>query len=245
MPRFFVTSENISDNIITVTGEDAHHISKVLRATVGEKLDVCDMANNLYSCVISAITAEAVTLHICDVSQNNTEPPYKATLLMALPKGDKMEYIIQKAVETGVTEIIPFSSSRCVCKLDSKGGEKKRERWQKIAKNAAEQCGRGMIPQVLSPITFNQAIDIMKSHQNPFMCYEGETALCMKDYLKTQLNDNKDFCFMIGSEGGFSQEEYLKIKSQGIETVTLGKRILRCETAPVYVLSALSMFYEC
>ncbi len=244
MPRFFVTSQAISDNIITVTGEDAHHISRVLRAAVGDKLTVCDMANTLYFCAISQITAESVTLNIEETSKNDTEPPYRATLLMALPKGDKMEYIIQKAVETGVCEIIPFSSSRCICKLDDKGGEKKRERWQKIAKGAAEQCGRGIIPKVLSPVTFNQALEIMKSHKNPFMCYEGETALCMRDYLQNQTNPDLDFCFMIGAEGGFSHEECMKIKELGIDTVSLGKRILRCETAPIYVLSALSMLYE-
>lgn len=244
MPRFFVTADDITDNTVTISGEDAHHISKVLRAAVGEKLDVCDMANNLYNCTISSISSERVILNIEMVSANETEPPYNAVLLMALPKGDKMEYIIQKAVETGVCRIIPFSSSRCVCKLDLKSAEKKRERWQKIAKSAAEQCGRGIIPEVCLPVTFNGAIEILKEHKNSFMCYEGENALCIRDYLNNQASDEKDFCFMIGSEGGFSTEEYLKIKDEGIATVTLGKRILRCETAPIYVLSVLSMMYE-
>lgn len=244
MPRFFVTADNITDSTITITGEDAHHIANVLRASIGETLEVCDMANKLHLCEISSITPQTILLDVKETIENDTEPPYKATLLMALPKGDKMEYIIQKAVETGVGQIIPFSSSRCVCKLDDKGGEKKRERWQKIAKSAAEQCGRGIIPTVSAPVTFKQAVEIMKSHKNPFMCYEGEQALCIRDYLKEQTDNELDFCFMIGAEGGFSHDEYNRLKESGIKTVTLGKRILRCETAPIYVLSALSIFYE-
>ena len=244
MPRFFVTSDCINDNTITIKGEDCRHISIVLRANVKDRVAVCDMSGNLYDCVISRITSDRVELDIENISKADTEPPYKATLLMALPKGDKMEYIIQKATETGVSEIIPFSSGYCVCKLDAKGGEKKRERWQKIAKSAAEQCGRGIIPTVYAPVTFNQAVEILKSHSSSFMCYEGERAFSLKEYLSKEESKELDICFMIGSEGGFSEDECAKIREAGIPTVSLGKRILRCETAPVYVLSCLSMTFE-
>ncbi len=244
MSTFFVTADCIADNKITISGEDAHHISKVLRMAAGDHIKVSDMSKKIYNCKIEGFSRDEVYLNIESSEDSITEPPYKATLFMALPKQDKMELIIQKAVELGVYRIVPFSSSRCVCKLDSQGGEKKRERWQKIAKSGAEQCGRAIIPEVHTPVTFKKALEMLMESQNPFMCYEGEETLSMKQYLDGKKDKGEEFAFMIGSEGGFSVEEARLIRENNVPTVSLGNRILRCETAPLMVLSCLSMMYE-
>ena len=158
MPRFFVRDDAISEDSILITGSDALHISRSLRMREGEEITVCDMQRREYRCRLAAFTADTVTAEILSVQESATEPPYHATLYMALPKGDKMELIIQKSVELGVARIVPFASSRSVVRLDRAGGEKKRERWQKIADAAAGQCGRGILPVVTAPMSFDEAL---------------------------------------------------------------------------------------
>ena len=250
MPRFFVKEEMIFDDHLVIEGQDAHHIARVLRMKEGEHLTLCDFFNTEYLCAIDSLSGDRVTARILEKRTGGSEPPYGITLYMALPKGDKMEWIIQKAVELGVTEIVPFSSAFTVVKLDEKTAPKKVERWQKIAKSAAEQCGRGTIPQVLPVCTFGEALIRceMRSKEEDgtalsFVCYEKEDGVALPRLLEEEKMP-AHISFFVGAEGGFSEKEIERAAERGVLSVGLGKRILRCETAPLFVLSALSYRYE-
>ena len=237
MPKFFVPHENILDSCAYIRGEDANHVAKVLRAREGEKLTVCDGQGFDYSCAIEAISAEEIKLSVIEKIPCEVEPDIKITLFMALPKGDKMEYVIQKAVELGVYEIIPFSSSRCVVKLDGKSAAKKTERWQKIAHSAAKQSGRGIIPQVREPIPFGELIKKADDFDLSLICYECEEDNSLKSVLSA--NKFKNACIVVGPEGGFDRVEVDRALENGFTSVSLGKRILRCETAPGCAICAM------
>lgn len=244
MPRFFIDRDCAADETLRIVGEDAHHISAVLRKRPGEKLTVCDFFNTEYLCEILSASNDEVVLTVLESRPVQSEPPFPITLCMALPKGDKMEWIIQKSVELGVTEILPFSSANTVMKLDEKAAEKKCERWRKIAKSAAEQCGRGRVPEVRLPVTYKKAVaEISSRGGEAFICYEGEDKLSLKDYF-SHLESPAGLSFFVGAEGGFDQTEVALANAVGIRSVSLGKRILRCETAPLLVLSDVSFFFE-
>ncbi len=244
MPRFFIDPSAVSEGKILITGEDAHHIGRVLRMKPGEALTVCDYFNTEYACVIEAILKDSVLLSISASAPSKSEPSFPIALYMALPKGDKMELIIQKATELGVTDIIPFSSAFTVVKLDDQSAPKKRERWQKIARSAAEQCGRGKIPTVHLPTAFKNALADGNARTGMHLfCYECEEKQTLKALFENHPSP-KGISFFVGAEGGFSKEEAALAKASGYCSVSLGKRILRCETAPLYLLSALSFFYE-
>ena len=242
MPRFFVDKENMTEEngviCVKISGEDAHHISRSLRMAVGEKIEVCDKGGIVYTCLLTGFTDKDVFARALSSEEADSEPKTKITLFQALPKSDKMETIIQKTIECGVYKIVPFRSDFCVVKLDSRDGEKKRERWQKIAEGASKQSGRGIIPEVLAPLDFKPAVaEAMKSELVIF-CNEREKETTLKDVLTS--SDAKEISVIIGSEGGFSEKEAEYIKENGAKSVTLGKRILRCETAPTFVLSIIS-----
>ncbi len=241
MGRFFIQSTAISEDKVTVTGSDAAHIGKVLRARVGDRLTLCDMQQKEYTCEIAAIEGDQVVAKILSVKENHTEAPYRAVLYQALPKGDKMETLIQKAVECGVYEIVPFASEHCVVKLDAQGAKKKQERWQKIAESAAKQSGRGIVPAVRMPISYAQAVQEAAASQVGFLCYEGER---MRPLGQVLTDGAEEIAFLIGPEGGFSQKEVAQATDAGLPCVGLGKRILRTETASTFVLSALVYRYE-
>ena len=244
MPRFFVQSNAIVGDTVTIVGSDASHISLSLRMKAGEAVTVCDMQRTEYDCVIESFSADNVILRILSQSQSQNEPPYYAKLYMALPKADKMELIIQKAVEMGVSEIIPFRSERSVVKLDEASGEKKRQRWQKIADAAAGQCGRGILPAVRAPMYFDAALNDAMKDDLSFVCYEGEDGCQLPDLLAKYPHPVGTVSFFVGAEGGISTEEIEKFRAAHIPSVGLGKRILRCETAPLFVLSCLSFSWE-
>lgn len=237
MPKFFVPQENILESCVYIRGEDANHIARVLRAREGEQFTVCDGQGFDYSCEIEGISASEIKLSIISKKPCDVEPNIKITLFMALPKSDKMEYVIQKAVELGVYEIVPFSSSRCVVKLDSSSARKKTERWQKIAHSAAKQSGRGIIPTVHSPITFAEMAERAKDFDLSLMCYECEEENSLKKVLMQHKFEN--VCVVVGPEGGFDLTEVEKATQKGFISVSLGKRILRCETAPGCVICAI------
>ncbi|MBP3321773.1 MAG: 16S rRNA (uracil(1498)-N(3))-methyltransferase [Clostridia bacterium] len=255
MSRFFIKEEQICGDLIRIEGADAHHIARVLRMKEGDKLLLCDFFNTEYRTVICALSGDLVEAEIVERRAGASEPSFPIVLYMALPKGDKMEWIIQKAVELGVTEIVPFSSAFTVVKLDEKSAEKKRERWQKIAKSAAEQCGRGRVPEISQVRTFGQAVkDCLdrsaaleecekKGGALSFMCYEKEETRPLPALLSAH-PDPCGISFFVGAEGGFSEKEAELALSSGILPVGLGKRILRCETAPLFVLSAVCYRYE-
>ena len=245
MPRFFISKEQIADDTAYITGGDAHHIYSVLRMRAPEKLTVADFFGGEYLCEIVSADRERIALRILETRAAQSEPPFEITLLMALPKGDKMEWIVQKAVELGVTAILPFSSRYTVVKLDEKTAQKKTERWQKIAKSAAEQCGRGTVPKILPPLSFSAALKSCGDDKKAlkFICYEGEEKRSLKDLFEGVPRPRQIF-FAVGAEGGFDRAEVEAAAAEGFVSVTLGSRILRCETAPLAVLAQIAFAFE-
>lgn len=238
-PRFFVGLDGIDGRSIVLDGESAHHISRSLRMRSGERIIVCDAKGNEYECVLDSFSSDSVTAVIEDVRRCASEPPYSAVVYQACPKSDKMDSIVQKAVELGADGIVAFLSDRCIARYDAKDFEKKRVRWQRIAEEAAKQSGRGKIPFVRFLPDLKSAVSEMTENGVAFMCYEDEETLSLKE-LRSEIADAENIAFMIGSEGGFSPKEAEYCRQNGVRTVGLGKRILRTETASGFVLSCLS-----
>ncbi len=244
MPKFFLPAENIDGTNVIITGSDARHIKNSLRMKEGDRITAVDFSGHEYECIITSSSADRITSEITNVRTTRSEPPYAVHLYQAMPKGDKLETILQKAVETGVSTLTPFLSERCVSRPDVKAAQRKAERLQKIAREAAMQCGRGIIPQVMPMLEFGQAVTKAAGGDLRFICYEGEETVPIGVLLRSQKSMPKNIRFMIGSEGGFSSAEISAAKEAGLCTAGLGKRILRCETAPVFVLSCLAYEYE-
>ena len=232
MPRFFI--EDRAEGTVTLTGENARHIGKSLRMRVGDEVTLCGGGWD-HSCVIESITGEEVLCRVEDVRPCESEPSIEMTLFQALPKADKMDLIVQKSVELGVSRIVPFISERCASRPDAKSLEKKVERWQKIAEGAAMQSGRGIIPEVCPVAGFEECLKKAAALDISYFFYElGGLSLTRQPPV-----GEKRVGMIIGSEGGFSPEEAEAAESMGLLTATLGKRILRCETAPLAAASAL------
>ncbi|MBE6844205.1 MAG: 16S rRNA (uracil(1498)-N(3))-methyltransferase [Ruminococcus sp.] len=232
MPRFFLENINLSQPVIT--GEDAKHIGRSLRMKPGQPLTVCSCGTDYY-CEITSITSDEVYLKINDSRLCSAEPSVEVTLFQAVPKLDKLEHIIQKSVELGVTRIVPVLTRRCVSRPDRKDFEKKRIRLNKIALEAAKQSGRGIIPEVGEIISFNEAVKQMSEYDCPLMLYEEGGIR----FSEVQTDACKSFALFVGSEGGFDESEAETAKSAGITPIWLGERILRCETAPLTAISIL------
>lgn len=235
MPRFFLpVSEN--DSIITVTGDNARHISHSLRMKIGEELTVTCQGTD-YKCDISEIDGESVRLRIISAERCQAEPDVKITLYQAVPKSDKLEFIIQKAVELGVSAIVPVMTRRCVSRPTQKDFARKLVRFEKIAHEASKQSGRGIIPTVSEIVPFKTAVSMMQNDDRAVMLYENGGI----HFSETGIEKAESISILVGSEGGFDEEEAEYAKSCGIIPVWLGRRILRCETAPVAALS-IAMF---
>ncbi len=232
MPRFFL--ENIDLSCPMITGEDAKHIGRSLRMKPGEALTVCSCGTD-YFCEITSITSDEVFLKINESNLCSAEPTIEVTLFQAVPKLDKLEHIIQKSVELGVTKIVPVLTRRCVSRPDKKDFSKKLIRLNKIALEAAKQSGRGIIPQVTEIITFNDAVNQMCKYDSSLMLYE-EGGIRFSEVVT---ENKKSFALFIGSEGGFDENEVELAKKSGITPIWLGERILRCETAPLTAISIL------
>ena len=243
MPRFFVPSDNFSDSEVKITGEDAFHIARALRMAVGDSVTVCDMHGSEYSCKITKIRDNECTCDILSVSEGKTESPIYISLYMAYPKGDKLEIVTQKAVELGASEIIPYESSRCVKKPKPEKAERENARLLRIAEEAAKQCGRSRLVKISPALSYSEMLTEAKKSDAVLFCYEGDGAKSLKEVLSS-LDNIKSLAIIVGSEGGFSLDEAEKAKASGAHVVNLGPRILRCETAPSYVLSAISYFFE-
>ena len=243
MPRFFVPSDNITGEYIRITGSDATHITRSLRMAVGEAVTVCNMKCTEYSCVIDGFENGDVILKAESSSPGKTEPPYRVTVYQALPKGDKMETIVQKTVETGAYRIVPFVSERCISRPDGKAKTAKVERWNKISLEAAKQCGRGIIPEVGEILSFAQMLDEAAKADTAILFYEGDGTVPLNRILE-KVGREEDISVIIGSEGGFSLDEVNAAKDRGMLVAGLGPRILRCETAPTVALSAISYALE-
>ena len=239
MPKFFVRQENIDNNKITIVGDDAFHISRALRMAKGEHITVCDMQCNEYDCVLCEFNSDSVVAEILSSRRIENEPPVKVFLFQALPKGDKLDTVIQKAVECGVYEITPFESDRCVVKSKPDAEERKTERRNRISLEAAKQCGRGHIPTVNPTVSFERAVEMACRSELCLFCYEGESKSSLKELLQSN-RQAESISVFIGSEGGFSVDEASYAVEKGLRSVSLGKRILRTETAPSFVLSCIS-----
>ncbi len=248
MSKFFLTDENIFDDHVVILGEDAKHIARVLRMKIGDPVMVCDSAQMDYFCTITEMQSERIVAQINRCQSNQTEPPFRVYLFQAVPKSDKMDSIVQKAVECGVYSVIPILSERCVSRPEPSAMKRKTERWQKIAESAAKQCGRGIIPKVGSVQTFSEALKEASKANLPILCYEGEDTIslprifsCYKDKYQAI---PKEISVLIGPEGGFSETEVLSAKMAGMTLAGLGKRILRTETASAFFLACTSFAFE-
>lgn len=230
MSKFFIPKENISLENLIITGEDVKHISKVLRMGVGDEITCCDGQGNDYKARIASLGTE-ISCEIVEKQKCNTESNIHVILIQGVPKASKMDYIIQKTTELGICEIYPCELSRCVSKIE---GDKKISRWQKISEEAAKQSGRGIIPKIHNPISISKAVEVLKSCDVSFVPYECEEEKFLKPLLKSAKSP-KTVAFMIGPEGGFDKSEIEML--DGISAISLGKRILRTETAGEAVLS--------
>ncbi len=238
MNRFFVLPGSIDKNIITVTGRDVNHIKNVLRLKAQDELVCFDGKGMEYLCSIESFGKDCVSARILSSKKTDTEPSVKITLAQALPKASKMDFIIQKAVELGVHKIIPVITERTVVKGS------KPDRWNKIAKEAAQQCGRAIIPEVSPVLNFNEFLELAPSLSRGISTYfdlklipwENEKQVSLKSALK-EAPDAGNIVVLIGPEGGFSRNEAGEAVAHGFRPVSLGKRILRTETAGMAALA--------
>ena len=236
MTRFFVSPEEMKNQFILLTGENAAH-AKVLRIKCGEKVIVCDGQGNECLCTVSDISANQISLAVCEQMESTSEPRVRASVYMAFAKGDKLEHVIQKATELGAYEIVAFPSARCVSKPDDKSLGKKLDRWMKIAASAAEQSGRGRIPGVIVLGSYSEALKRAAMSDISILFYENEQGRTLHNVLSAA--DYTSVSLLTGPEGGLESDEVRKAVDAGLQVCTLGRRILRCETAPLCALSAI------
>ncbi len=239
MPKFFVEKDNISSDTILIKGEDAKHISSVLRHKIGDELEIGDGSGTDYICKIAELSKKEVIANIIEKKESAGEPSVKITLFQCMPKGSKMELIIQKCIELGVTEIYPVVNEFTVVKLNDKTNNKI-DRYQKISETASKQSRRGIIPKINNPIKIDEAIELSKNFDLSVIAYEKEKNTSIK-HLRNKENVNS-ICIFVGSEGGFSENEIEKCKDNNIIPITLGNRILRTETAGMILVNL--MMYE-
>lgn len=250
MPRFFVAKDQICDNMVRIVGDDAHHIARSLRMAAGQHITVCDMQGREYDCQLLHFEEDrAVVARVVGELPMKTEPPIAITLYQALPKGDKFDTIIQKAVECGAVRVVPFESANCVVRVKQETEARKTERRNRIATEAAKQCGRGILPEVTETVSFEQMITLASQADLTLFCYESEGTLPLKQLLRgclTELPYDRipSIAVIIGSEGGFLPIEAQTAKEAGFYMTGLGPRILRTETASCFVLSSLIYEFE-
>lgn len=232
-PRFF--TENISEESAVVSGDDAHHISVVLRMRAGDIAVLCDGRGTDYLAELEESGSGSCVFRVLEKSENLAEPNIRLRLFQAMPKGDKMEFIVQKAVECGAAEIVPFFSKRCVSRPDERQLAKKLPRYRKIALEAAKQCGRGCIPVVGEAVEFSALKNLISPENTGILFYE-----CAETPVSEAVSGFKrNVDIVIGSEGGFEHSEAEELMRAGFAAASLGKRILRCETAPIAAISIL------
>lgn len=245
MNLFYVEEPQIRESEIVIVGEDVNHIKNVLRMHPGEQVMVCDGKGSDYLCEIESFPEKQVKLTIVKKQLSDGELPVKLYLFQGLPKSDKMELIIQKAVELGVTEVIPVAMKRSIVKIEDKKKEaKKLERWQAIATAAAKQSKRGIIPKVHSVLSYREALNYSKDMELKLFPYENAKDIDKSRELVATAPNRKSIAIFIGPEGGFEDKEIEEVESIGGQIITLGKRILRTETAGFTMLSILMFEIE-
>lgn len=244
MQQFFAEPSWIQGNRIYLTGSDVNHMKNVLRMKPGEDVRISDGAGKVYLCCINMYEEESAILDILKEIGRDTELPSDIVLFQGLPKGDKMEWIVQKAVELGVHSVVPFAAKRSVVKMDERKARKKQIRWQAIAKGAAEQSGRTLLPEVKNPLSFSQALDAAGELDVILIPYEMEEGMVQTASIIDAIRPGQSVGVFIGPEGGFEPAEIELAKQKGALSVSLGRRILRTETAGLTVLSILMYKFE-
>lgn len=247
MPRFFVSKENINEEerMISILGEDAFHIARSLRMAVGDSLTVCDGEGRDYDCTLTKIRDDRVDCDINEAKLCPAEPPYKATVYQALVKGERLDVAIQKSVEFGASAIVPFESSRCIVRMKGEKEGSKSQRRRRIAAEAAKQCGRGIVPDVTEPMSFGDMLAEAAKCDLAIFCYEKEGERMLGATLESlRTEPPKSVAVIVGPEGGFSPEEAERAEQAGLSLLGLGRRILRTESAAVFVLACLSSEFE-
>ncbi|MCR8631443.1 16S rRNA (uracil(1498)-N(3))-methyltransferase [Paenibacillus radicis (ex Xue et al. 2023)] len=272
MQRYFIAPELFADNSVTITGDDAHHLIRVMRAKVGEKVIVSNGVNREAIVQINELGKEQVLADIVELLEMNHEPAVEVWIAQSLPKGDKMELVIQKGTEIGAGRFIPFVSERTVVQLDAKKEGKRVERWQKIAKEAAEQAHRNKIPAVDAPLSWKQLLQCATQVDAAWICYEKQDGLQLRQEIQAALSTMKDrlapidcglksidgismpvstltqagsersslkLMLIVGPEGGFSEQEIEAAEAAGCRSISLGRRILRTETAAMVGLTCI------
>ncbi|MBM7645807.1 16S rRNA (uracil1498-N3)-methyltransferase [Scopulibacillus daqui] len=247
MQRYFVNKEQISEQTITLLADDAKHIQKVMRMNPGDRLICADNEGNVYLCEIQSLESDCITAVIKKQLEENAELPIHVTIVQGLPKGDKLEFIVQKGTECGARAFIPLKAERSISKWAVNKVDKKLSRLKKIAKEAAEQSHRTYIPEIGRPVSIDQLIKMSDHYHKKIVAYE-ETAKAGEQHalpkILNEIKANERLIAVIGPEGGFSPEEVQKLEQAGFTSCGLGNRILRTETAPLYVLSAASYHFE-
>lgn len=244
MHHFFVKQEQVGEKVICLEGSDVNHLKNVLRVKCGEEIRICDEEGKEYVSKVTGIDEERIVAQILWIEEENRELASKIYLFQGLPKSDKMELIIQKCVELGVYEIVPVATKRCVVKLDEKKADNKLKRWQAIAESAAKQAKRSVVPKVHPVLTFAQALDYAKKLKGLLIPYELATDMEKTREVLANMKGYQSIGIFIGPEGGFEEAEVEESKAIGAEEITLGKRILRTETAGMYLLSVLGYLLE-
>lgn len=245
MHHFFVAPERIGQKFVRITGGDVNHIRNVLRMQPGEQITVSGgEGGKEYRCELEQIGEDCVTAKIMWVEESGAELPSRICLFQGLPKGDKMELIIQKAVELGAAQIVPVATKRAVVRLDAKKEEAKRKRWNAISESAAKQAKRGIVPEVTRVMTFAEAVEYAGRFDKRLIPYELAEGMERTRELIRGVTPGESVAVFIGPEGGFDEQEISLARAAGIQPLTLGRRILRTETAGMTVLSVLMFHLE-
>lgn len=244
MYQFFVPEEQVAESVITILGSDVNHIRNVLRMKQGETVRISTKSGENYLCALKQIEEQSVMAEIVE-KMPDTELPCSVYLFQGLPKSDKMELIIQKAVELGVHAVIPVSMKNCVAKLDEKKAVAKQKRWQQIAESAAKQSKRSIVPEITAPMTYRNAVAFAKEFQIKLVPYENERGMTATKEAMLHIKPGDCVGIFIGPEGGFAPEEIAYAKESGMQPISLGNRILRTETAGFTTLAILMYELEC
>ena len=244
MYHFFVEPEQISEKEIRITGSDVNHIRSVLRMKPGEEILISSRAGGDYHCAVEEIGQDEVRTSIMWKEALGRELSCPIVLFQGLPKGDKMEMVIQKNVELGVHAIVPVSMKRCVVKLDEKKAQAKQKRWQQISESAAKQAKRGIVPEILPVMSFTRALDYAKDFEQKLLRYECAVGIAGTRRILSGIQPGQKVAVFIGPEGGFDEKEVEEAKKAGFQVLTLGRRILRTETAGMMLLSVLGYLLE-
>jgi len=235
MPRFFIGPDQVNLPFVTIQGEDVHHISKVLRLKHGDSVVLADGSGKEYVAVLEDLGPSRATARVKEIRPAHGEPPVDVYLLQGLPKGDKLDFVIQKCTEIGIKKIVPVNMDRTIVRLNHDKAAKRQERWQRIAEEAAKQCQRGIVPKVLPVTDLEQALASLPDSANIIVPWECERYLGAKELL-AGLNDGP-VAILIGPEGGITPEEIEVARKFKAKTVSLGPRVLRTETAGLVILS--------